>query len=107
MGLTLVEKIAARHADGLPAGTVVRAGAALATVTSPDFAQAVAAYQKAQTTLRNTTRIALLDEQLYKDDAIARSGCAQPVLPLAPRPMPTRTSAAAGDAGNIRLRPRT
>src|SRR6266849_490741 len=26
MGLTLVEKIAARHADGLPAGTVVRAG---------------------------------------------------------------------------------
>src|SRR5258708_13259541 len=26
MGLTLVEKIAARHADGLPEGTVVRAG---------------------------------------------------------------------------------
>src|ERR1700736_3979947 len=26
MGLTLVEKIAARHADGLPAGSVVRAG---------------------------------------------------------------------------------
>ena len=26
MGLTLVEKIAARHADGLPAGTVVRSG---------------------------------------------------------------------------------
>ena len=26
MGLTLVEKIAARHADGLPVGTVVRAG---------------------------------------------------------------------------------
>ena len=26
MGLTLVEKIAARHADGLAAGTVVRAG---------------------------------------------------------------------------------
>jgi len=26
MGLTLVEKIAGRHADGLPAGTVVRAG---------------------------------------------------------------------------------
>jgi homoaconitate hydratase len=26
MGLTLVEKIAARHADGLPSGTVVRAG---------------------------------------------------------------------------------
>src|SRR5437588_11842213 len=26
MDLTLVEKIAARHADGLPAGTVVRSG---------------------------------------------------------------------------------
>ena len=26
MGLTLVEKIAARHADGLPAGKIVRAG---------------------------------------------------------------------------------
>ena len=26
MGLTLVEKIAARHADGLPAGSVVHAG---------------------------------------------------------------------------------
>src|SRR3954454_22932922 len=26
MGLTLIEKIAARHADGLPPGTVVRAG---------------------------------------------------------------------------------
>ena len=26
MGLTLVEKIAARHADGLPPGTVVRSG---------------------------------------------------------------------------------
>ena len=26
MGLTLVEKIAARHADGLPAGAIVRAG---------------------------------------------------------------------------------
>jgi len=26
MGLTLVEKIAARHADGLPPGTQVRSG---------------------------------------------------------------------------------
>ena len=54
-------------------GTRVQPGAALARVTSPDFAQAMAAFQKAQTALRNTTRIALLDEQLYKDDAIARS----------------------------------
>ena len=54
-------------------GTAVKPGTPLATVTSPDFAQAVATFQKAQTTLRNATRIALLDEQLYKADAIARS----------------------------------
>lgn len=54
-------------------GTRVQPGTALARVTSPDFAQAMAAFQKAQTTLRNTTRIALLDEQLFKNDAIARS----------------------------------
>jgi cobalt-zinc-cadmium efflux system membrane fusion protein len=54
-------------------GTYVQPGAALARVTSPDFAQAMAAFQKAQTALRNATRIALLDEQLFKNDAIARS----------------------------------
>jgi len=54
-------------------GTKVQPGTPLATITSPDFAQAVAAYQKAQTALRNTTRIALLDEQLYKNDAISRA----------------------------------
>lgn len=54
-------------------GTRVQPGTALARVTSPDFAQAMAAFQKAQTALRNTTRIALLDEQLFKNDAIARS----------------------------------
>jgi membrane fusion protein, heavy metal efflux system len=54
-------------------GTSVQPGTALATVTSPDFAQGVAAFQKAQTALRNATRIALLDEQLYKNDAISRS----------------------------------
>jgi len=54
-------------------GSVVRPGTPLAAVTSPDFAQGVAAYQKAQTTLRNATRIALLDEQLFANDAIARS----------------------------------
>jgi cobalt-zinc-cadmium efflux system membrane fusion protein len=54
-------------------GAHVQAGDPLATVTSPDFAQAVASYQKAQTALRNATRIALLDEQLFKADAISRS----------------------------------
>jgi membrane fusion protein, heavy metal efflux system len=54
-------------------GTAVHPGTPLATITSPDFALAVAAFQKAQTALRNTTRIALLDEQLFKNDAIARS----------------------------------
>jgi cobalt-zinc-cadmium efflux system membrane fusion protein len=54
-------------------GTHVVAGTPLALVSSPDFAQAIAAYVKAQTALRNTARIAMLDEQLFKNDAIARS----------------------------------
>ena len=54
-------------------GAQVQPGTPLATVASPDFAQAVADYQKAQTALVNTARIATLDEQLYKADAIARS----------------------------------
>ncbi len=55
------------------AGTTVHPGSPLATVTSPDFAQAIASYQKAQTALHNATRIATLDEQLFRNDAIARS----------------------------------
>jgi cobalt-zinc-cadmium efflux system membrane fusion protein len=54
-------------------GAQVTDGTPLASVASPDFAQAVADYQKAQTALLNTARIATLDEQLYKADAIARS----------------------------------
>jgi membrane fusion protein, heavy metal efflux system len=54
-------------------GAHVEAGTPLAMVSSPDFAQAVASYTKAQTALRNTARIAALDEQLFKNDAIARS----------------------------------
>jgi membrane fusion protein, heavy metal efflux system len=53
-------------------GTVVRRGDPLATVTSPDFATAIAAYRKAQSTYRNAQRIADLDQQLFKNDAIAR-----------------------------------
>ncbi|MDQ6634371.1 MAG: efflux RND transporter periplasmic adaptor subunit, partial [Gemmatimonadota bacterium] len=53
-------------------GTVVRRGDPLATVTSPDFATAMAAYRKAQSAYRNAQRIADLDQQLFKNDAIAR-----------------------------------
>ncbi len=54
-------------------GTHVEPGTPLALVSSPDFAQAIAAYQKAQTALQNAARIATLDEQLFKNDAIART----------------------------------
>jgi membrane fusion protein, heavy metal efflux system len=54
-------------------GTSVTEGTALATVASPDFAQAIATYQKAQTALQNAARIANLDEQLFQNDAIARN----------------------------------
>ncbi len=53
-------------------GSVVQRGAALATVTSPDFAAATAAYRKAQAAFLNAQRIADLDAQLFKNDAIAR-----------------------------------
>jgi cobalt-zinc-cadmium efflux system membrane fusion protein len=54
-------------------GANVTAGEALATVASPDFAADVATYRKAETTLRNTSRIQKLDEQLFANDALARS----------------------------------
>ncbi|HEX4469711.1 MAG TPA: efflux RND transporter periplasmic adaptor subunit [Gemmatimonadaceae bacterium] len=53
-------------------GAVVKKGDALATVSSPDFAAAVASYRKAESAFRNLKRIADLDEQLFKNDAIAR-----------------------------------
>ncbi|MEO5813750.1 MAG: efflux RND transporter periplasmic adaptor subunit, partial [Gemmatimonadaceae bacterium] len=53
-------------------GTVVRRGQPLALVTSPDFATAMAAYRKAQSTYRNLQHIAELDDQLFKNDAIPR-----------------------------------
>ena len=53
-------------------GSVVHRGEALAMVTSPDFATATAAYRKAQSAYRNLQRIADLDEQLFKNDAIPR-----------------------------------
>ena len=53
-------------------GSHVSRGDALAMVSSPDFAAAVSAVRKADATARNARRIATLDEQLFKNDAIAR-----------------------------------
>jgi cobalt-zinc-cadmium efflux system membrane fusion protein len=54
-------------------GTYVHAGTPLASVTSPDFAQAFAAYQKAQTAMHNSARIATLNRKLFDAGAIAKS----------------------------------
>lgn len=53
-------------------GARVRRGQALAVVASPDYAAAVAAYRKAEATAANLQRIAELDAQLFKNDALAR-----------------------------------
>jgi cobalt-zinc-cadmium efflux system membrane fusion protein len=45
----------------------------LANVTSPDFAQAFATYQKAQTALHNSARIATLNRKLFDAGAVAKS----------------------------------
>lgn len=52
-------------------GTRVVAGAPLASVSSPDFASAVANFRKAETAYQHLKRIATLDEELFKTDAIA------------------------------------
>lgn len=53
-------------------GTKVGPGEALAVVSSPDFAVAISALRKGEATARNARRIADLDQQLFKNDAIAR-----------------------------------
>ena len=53
-------------------GSRVSRGEPLALVASPDFAAAVSALRKADATARNARRIATLDDQLFKNDAIAR-----------------------------------
>jgi membrane fusion protein, heavy metal efflux system len=53
-------------------GARVGRGQALATVASPDFAADVSALRKAEATAKNARRVANLDEQLWKNDAIAR-----------------------------------
>lgn len=53
-------------------GARVTPGQALALVASPDYAADVAAYRKAEATAANLQRIADLDVQLFKNDALAR-----------------------------------
>lgn len=53
-------------------GAVVSAGTPLAIVSSPDFAAAFAEVRKAQGATVQAERIADQDEQLWKNDAIAR-----------------------------------
>lgn len=52
-------------------GTHVAAGTPLAAVSSPDFASAVANFRKAETAYQHLKRIATLDEELFKTDAIS------------------------------------
>lgn len=53
-------------------GAHVRRGQALAYVSSPDFAEAVADYRKARATAANAQHVAELNQQLFENDAIAR-----------------------------------
>ena len=64
-------------------GARVERGQALAIVSSPDFAEAVASYRKAEGAWRNASRIATLDEQLFANDALARSDLDQARTDLA------------------------
>jgi cobalt-zinc-cadmium efflux system membrane fusion protein len=64
-------------------GSVVNKGDALATVSSPDFAAAIAQYRKSESTYLNAKRIADLDEQLFKNDALARRDLEQAQTDLA------------------------
>ena len=64
-------------------GAMVAAGDVLATVSSPDFASAVADYRKAEAAWRNAKRIADRDEELFKNDALARSDLDQARTDLA------------------------
>ncbi len=78
-------------------GAHVGRGQALATVASPDFADALANYRKSETALRNAQRIATLDEQLFANDALARRDLDQARTDLA-------SAAADRDAAASQLR---
>ena len=64
-------------------GVNVGKGTPLATVSSPDFAEGVATYRKAQTAYRNAKRIADRDSLLFRNDAIARGDLEQAQSDLA------------------------
>ena len=64
-------------------GQYVHKGDALADVSSPDFATAVATYRKAETALRNAKRIYAQDSALFKNDALARTELEQAQADLA------------------------
>jgi membrane fusion protein, heavy metal efflux system len=64
-------------------GANVKRGQPLATVSSPDFASAVADYRKAQASYRNAKRVAERDSALFKNDALARSELEQAQTDLA------------------------
>ena len=64
-------------------GATVSRGAPLAYVSSPDFAEGVATYRKAQTAYRNAKRIADRDSLLFRNDAIARGDLEQAQADLA------------------------
>jgi cobalt-zinc-cadmium efflux system membrane fusion protein len=64
-------------------GAVVAKAQALATVSSPDFATAIAGYRKSESVYLNAKRIADLDEQLFKNDALARRDLDQAQTDLA------------------------
>lgn len=53
-------------------GTEVQRGQAMAIVSSPDFASTIAGFRKAQSAYAQAKRVADQDEQLWKNDAIAK-----------------------------------
>ncbi|MFI5309696.1 MAG: efflux RND transporter periplasmic adaptor subunit [Gemmatimonadales bacterium] len=60
-------------------GAHVTEGQPLAMVSSPDFANAVAGYRKAEAEARNTQRLIKLNRQLFANDAIARADLDQSI----------------------------
>ena len=53
-------------------GAIVARGQQLALVSSPDFALAIATFRKAQGAATQARRVAELDQELWKNDAIAK-----------------------------------
>jgi cobalt-zinc-cadmium efflux system membrane fusion protein len=58
-------------------GASVKAGEPLAVIESPDYAAAISAFRKGVATAKNARRIADMDTELFKADAIARNDMEQ------------------------------